>query len=58
MIGKVTPNSPGLGWDIALEPDCSIWLTVHENEVECEPKPGDIVTIQPPYVLTHESIEV
>lgn len=58
VIGKVTPNAPGRGWDIALEPDCTTWITVHDNEVECAPKPGDIVTIQPPFVLAHEPIEV
>jgi len=56
VVGKVTPKPDG-SWDIALMPDCTTWLSIHENEVECEPQPGDIVTIQPPYVLAHQSID-
>ena len=53
VIGKVTPNAPGKGWDIALEPDCTTWLTMHEDEAMSLPLPGDIVMIQPPYITEH-----
>lgn len=55
VIGKVTPNGPGKGWDIALKPDCTTWLTMREDELKSiTPCVGDIVTIQPPYVIDHD----
>jgi hypothetical protein len=54
VIGKVTTNGPGNGWDIALEPDCTTWLTMHDGEAKAMPCIGDTVTIQPPYIIDHD----
>jgi hypothetical protein len=52
VIGKVkaTPS----GWNIALMPDCTTWLTLHKSETKIgEPRPGDTVRIQVPRILDH-----
>lgn len=54
VIKTVTTNPGGKSWDVSMEPNGDLWLTVHLGDTIADPKPGDILTIQPPYILAHE----
>ena len=53
VIGKVTRKS--FGWDVALAPDNTTWLSVYEADGFKEPKVGDVITVMPPQAISIET---